>query len=1403
MYPYQFKSITTSSIDTGYFVSNESLEIIRSGSLTDVAFGKQDEDVVEIAIYDASENLINFKRNANTPTKTVFERSYLDTTGNLIDYSFSLAESSFYTVKDSNETRSIVVSPVDDVKSLGLSAGNYKISYTVLNDVIGSSTEKLEIASISPSRAEITVIPSAKISDDKLINKQFNKVLNDSIFTRETIDDIISRIRSKRIDEIYEASIKDNERLITEIKLLYALPRDIDMINFLTEILSGRNESSKTFFYQFENWLFSQYDEENSFLNINNFYNEIAEELIKFHLVKKSTVISNEFTEYVAYIKSLFDQIFTESIFESEDLYFRRNGIYLKHFLNFENGNLLPILNYIGTGRNVGSAERYQPLAIKLKDPLPDQYDIGSRFIFSRLTCNPVFNDFIIYKNQQIEIVKIKGPNFKASSNENLFSTKQYSIDSIAPTGSIERLLEDEDKNSTSINIDYSKFENFVKYSSAVSRVRNYERKINEINRIDDLLESVESKLEDQPSDPYYLSEKVIREREIKDVKNGFDAYEKFLFDNPDWYVQHSSPIGETARDGTYETSASLYDEFNNDSLESNTPDFITEDSENYEYVDFLNMVGQMFDDIWSHIEYSPAVSQVENRSDIGISDEMIKTMLKSLGWEPESGTDHEDLLVALTGEGIDGEALEAIPAKRRTQTIWKRILNNLPYILKTKGTEEAIRSLFTCYGIPRALYSIREFGGIKKIDRTQDDNQFIFDNDYYALHFQGDNEFIQCSWSSDIQTVEFKFAFDKDRIYEEGEIYRLAVCDDRWLIGAQRERGSSWGRVFFTLSDTTGSGAQIKTLVTDHMPIFNGDLFSVMLRRNDVENYFGFTEAQLSDPSFVDQLPVRYDLVVKRAIDDRIVFEYQEDFYFTGSYNSTFRGSSGEQDFVYFGNYMQQTGSLIPDPEAYFGVIDQIRFWKTPLSDKRFDSHVFFIGGYDTDFPDDTQDNLKLHLNFNSPQNLYSGSSAAVSGAVIIENNSLSNEKLGDIYAYSFPDLSTSASIEDTCPEECCDQLPEVFQYVSASFPWHFQKFQTRELVRIPDYGSAKFRSNNVNYITQDLEKPLFYDSRTTKPSSKVKTKGSNGLGVFFSPTDDLNTRIIEFFGDFDISDFIGDPSEIYNDQYKKFKIFKLNFYKTGLSNIDFQSYINLIKSYFDNSLFKHLKTIVPAKSTFRTGILIEPSILERDKVKTRPLEREIHNNLETSRDVIRSTTSELNFGRSLNGNPYEVSAQFRTGSTTQYPRNFYTFVDNQPDNHAFEIYSDNGVVYQNGKKYYAEIIKEARTLYAFDDTVSNDNYVPLTQSFEKINLIPLGDLDLTASLSSTNSRILRGYDRRHFKFKRNFFGKTTEQTEDTTINPDNGILNNSEVVVLTTVDRAAINVGTEGEGVVLDTDS
>ena len=72
-----------------------------------------------------------------------------------------------------------------------------------------------------------------------------------------------------------------------------------------------------------------------------------------------------------------------------------------------------------------------------------------------------------------------------------------------------------------------------------------------------------------------------------------------------------------------------------------------------------------------------------------------------------------------------------AISTEDKTQEIWKRVINNLPHLLKTKGTERGLRALINCFGIPQTILRIREYGGAEASFESKTDN--VYERFFYS----------------------------------------------------------------------------------------------------------------------------------------------------------------------------------------------------------------------------------------------------------------------------------------------------------------------------------------------------------------------------------------------------------------------------------------------------------------------------------------------------------------------------------------------------------------------------------------------------------------------------------------------------------------------------------------------
>jgi len=110
----------------------------------------------------------------------------------------------------------------------------------------------------------------------------------------------------------------------------------------------------------------------------------------------------------------------------------------------------------------------------------------------------------------------------------------------------------------------------------------------------------------------------------------------------------------------------------------------------------------------------------------------------------------------------------------------------------------------------------------------------------------------------------------------------------------------------------------------------------------------------------------------------------------------------------------------------------------------------------------------------------------------------------------------------------------------------------------------------------------------------------------------------ILKVLGDFNIDNYIGDPSDEYKSTYSELDTLR-HYYFERLDGRDIYEYIRLVK-YIDKSLFEVLSDLAPARTNISKGLLIEPHFLERSKIKwDRPesLRNDFESSIDTNEDV------------------------------------------------------------------------------------------------------------------------------------------------------------------------------------------
>jgi hypothetical protein len=345
------------------------------------------------------------------------------------------------------------------------------------------------------------------------------------------------------------------------------------------------------------------------------------------------------------------------------------------------------------------------------------------------------------------------------------------------------------------LNIDYSDFNNFVFYSSATERLENFKYKL-------ELLE-------------YYASQSIVVSQlsgsvattnasdyltQQTNLVSGFDAFEQYLYYQSssvlttnaipnEYYVVESitgsyiSPVPKTNStvpysiastnstaftswyNGLYD-SASLYDSLNFNALIYSVPEYIRFDSNNEQLTTFINMLAHHYDILYTYINHMTQINKREENPKLGMPNELLYSVAKQFGWNLTDGNQYQELWqyvlgtsevgVPLTGSNTVGDP--SVPGKDMTYAVWRRIVNNLPLLLKSKGTKRSIQALLACYGIPQSMISINEYGG-PRIDRAPVYEKLNFD---YALDLINTiSGSVTVNYSQSIETVEIRFRTD------------------------------------------------------------------------------------------------------------------------------------------------------------------------------------------------------------------------------------------------------------------------------------------------------------------------------------------------------------------------------------------------------------------------------------------------------------------------------------------------------------------------------------------------------------------------------------------------------------------------------------------------------------------
>lgn len=1007
--------------------------------------------------------------------------------------------------------------------------------------------------------------------------------------------------------------------------------------------------------------------------------------VVQYNILRKKIVNKNDSIFFIKEISSdrkelrIVSNVVSNSDVESGVLSFineiQTSAYYKDFLLNFKDNKFI-------TGVNIALDKNTSPVSIliKLYEPLSKEYDLNSTlFIVEELSSSYAFQVELAPESIVPKKELLAGPNFNIKVDSTVNSPSEYfNIEEIFNNNndilSYQKIINKLNKKNISINIDYSEYSNYVHFSSARERLTNFVYKLQ-------LLEIYQSDLDRLKTINHYSSSSFVSgngidlQNKIDTLYKNFDGYENYLYHESSsfsWpksgssypYVLYNTTSSEaltwlgsddinSVYYGGQITSASLYDSVNQDNLIYTIPSYILNDERNKDYSLFINMIGQHYDTIWTYIKAINNLYKNTNSLKTGISKDLVAYALKSFGIKLYNSKGNDDMYSYLLGSDSSGSYVknaitasnDIVTGEDQVKELYKRLYHNLPYLLKSKGTNRGLKALISTYGISDTVLDIIEYGGSDKSNKTYEYNYNRFT---YTLDMKTDPvSTIEIPWGVLNQNInkggDPLYEMPPDTIEFRIKPIKGSFSDNQTVLS----KVSSMGVTKFYLNIEHSASNDIDyanfnfiipsigiSSSIQNVPFWNiddtGDTswWNIMLRRRK--------RISAGNAPFDNNY---YDLYIKNKIDNHIGFEY------SSSINVLYDSASFW--------YENDDATIVLSSEDFSYQIQEFRYWSTPLSESAFNDHVMDPSSISGNTVTSSYYDLAARFTFGNNLYTYNHNLTSSVESTHPDHNTKITGDLNSVILSGFSDENNYSPLYE-----------EYYSNINAVY-----SNPTTEKIHIIDNNAV----GDVLLVNDSIEN-----------NDNGFTNNQHFSEISFSPSNDVNKDIInQFGGNFDIDNFIGNPEDLYKESYSDLDNVKKEYFKKYIDSCNYTDYVRLL-GFFDNSLFKMIEDFVPSRTNINTGLTIKSNILERNKIKnSKPIVENNYNCFEADYEMVSiSTDNNLDISGSqgiygeLDGSEINIHSYIVSGN-----HNPYALFKPDFDQRFFDVSEDNvelGVVYE-----------------------------------------------------------------------------------------------------------------------------
>jgi hypothetical protein len=650
----------------------------------------------------------------------------------------------------------------------------------------------------------------------------------------------------------------------------------------------------------------------------------------------------------------------------------------------------------------------------------------------------------------------------------------------------------------------------------------------------------------------------------------------------------------------------------------------------------FLYIWAKFFDEIKLYIDTFVTLKTVSYDDEASIPDNFLEDMVRHYGFYLPKFFNNSTVEQFAEGQGIEGLTNFETPLKKIQSILVRRVLINMPDIIRSKGTQHSIRSFLRSVGIdPDNSLRIREYGGpsIKQISSAREKriessalvefltsslvttsplsasriepgfphpvgNFYLNDAGLNAgTDYQWDGLLTSGSWNTE---AIFKVPPQKlaSLTSSEGQsLFRMVVTGSN----STSQVGLVANVVATQRNEYPHQSAKIKAYIRPGMSItsplltlsldmrgegiFDGDLWNVSLgcsRNDEIDSIVSSS----------------YYLRIGKCVSGDLSETYVTSSYFyekqategnvfrTGSLGDNSSGvilSIGSNQNIPSGiGYLFLNNNLYVDDAArtteFLGRAGNLRFWSKSMSTEEWKEHVRNPKSVGVSDP---------FINYNFTTQL-SGSFQKLRMDTLQKQPEKNSDNAGKIQFLDFSQNNLTASGGGFNAGERV-LVGEILNYSYLS-PF-FDEAATEDKIRIRSFESNDLLEENP----WSLPAPSYLSNERflqEEPNDDLR------LSIEFSMIDSLDKDIVSMFSSFDIlNNALGSPELMFSPDYPDLERLRDVYFNRLSAKPDFRKFLEFYK-WFDVSISSFIEQLIPSKTVYKgTNYVVESHMLERHK--------------------------------------------------------------------------------------------------------------------------------------------------------------------------------------------------------------